>query len=140
MAASHILDSPLLRFERPWWQPFVSMAVVLFGILFLNWDLRPIILLFWWEVVVMVEAALIRAIFAMDSKPFSETIFQKILYVGGGLVLGLTFIALSMVITFNGISFENIGKSMRDVMAQTRMLSLAYLTGIILHFFSEWPL
>lgn len=60
---------PLLQARRPRWQPRVSLFVTLVGILWGGWGLQAVVFMFWWETTLIVAAALVRVLFALDSKP-----------------------------------------------------------------------
>jgi Family of unknown function (DUF6498) len=128
------IDSQYVQFHRPWWLPFVSLLITLHGILFLHWDLQPIVFLFWWEVILMIGSALIRMLFALENQPFLNTLFSKIGLLFGGLIMGGAFIMLTVTFTFK--AFEG-GSStgLSKINYQTNMMTAGYVIGLILHFF-----
>src|SRR5436309_6614722 len=83
----------------------INLLITLVGIFFLHWSLQPIIYLFWLEIIFTVVSALIRAMGAMDGKPFVETLKQKIFLVLAGAVMGVAMIMLTVTFTI-GV-FEN---------------------------------
>jgi Family of unknown function (DUF6498) len=134
---NNIIDSPLFQHQKAWWLPFIPLAITLFGILFQGWNLMPIIVLFWWEVILMVGTALVRMIFALDNQPFLNTLFSKIGMLIGGVVMGGVFIMFSVVFTFR--AFENGADSMGlgKMAMQIRILQFSYLMGLIVHYFAN---
>jgi hypothetical protein len=132
---NNIIESPLLQHPKAWWLPIISLLITLHGIFFLGWSLQPIVIVFWWEVILMIGAALVRMLFAMDDKPFLETLFTKIWMLGGGIVMGGAFVMFSMVFTFkvfdsgvDTVGFAKIG-------TQIKMLQLSHVVGLIVHYF-----
>ena len=71
-----ITESPFLNQPRAWWLPLLSLIITLHGIFFLHWDLQPIVFLFWWEVILIIGAALIRMLFALEGRPVFDTLFS----------------------------------------------------------------
>lgn len=137
MLKSAILDSPLLRHPKPWWQPFLSLFVTLYGILVLGWSLQPVIFLFWWEIILMSGAALLRTLFALDGRRFFDGIGQKIVLLGGGGLLLGAMILLAVTFSFKAFS-EGAGPAdFSRIPLQTRLLTAAYALGLILHFFAN---
>jgi hypothetical protein len=134
---SKIIESPLFQHPKPWWLPVISLLVTLHGIIFLGWSLQPIVIVFWWEVVLMIGAALVRMVFAMDNRPLWDTFFTKIWMLGGGVVMGGAFVMFSVVFTFkvfeNGVDTMGYAK----MGTQIKMLQLSHLVGLILHFFAN---
>jgi Family of unknown function (DUF6498) len=129
-----IIQSPSIQMNRPWWMPFVSLLITLHGILWLHWDLQPIVFLFWWEVILMLGAALIRMLFALDNQPFLNTLFSKIGLLFGGLIMAGAFIMLTVTFTFKafeGGSFTGLG----NIHYQTNMMTAGYAIGLALHYF-----
>ena len=134
---SNILHAPLIRYPKPWWQPFLSFFVTLYGIFVLGWHLQPIVFLFWWEVILMVGAALVRALFAMEGRPFFDNFLQKIVLLVGGVVLGGAMIMLS--VTFSFRAFEGAGGPgvLEGISLQTDALTAGYVLGLAVHFFAN---
>jgi Family of unknown function (DUF6498) len=85
----------------------------------------------------MVGAALVRMVFAMDNQPFLNTLFQKIGLFIGGVVMGGAFIMFSVVFTFR--AFENGADTMGygNMVTQIRVLQASYLVGLIVHYFAN---
>ncbi len=132
-----ISDTPLLRHPKPWWQPFLSLFVTLYGIVALDWSLQPIIFLFWWEMILMAGAALVRTLFALDGRRFFDTLGQKIILLGaGGLLLG-AMILLGVTFSFKAFSGSAQPADFSKIPLQTRILTASYLLGLILHFFAN---
>lgn len=137
MSQNAILDSPLLRHPKPWWQPFLSLFVTLYGVLVLGWSLQPVIFLFWWEIILMSGAALVRTFFALDNRRFYDNIGQKIVFAGGGgLMLG-AMILLAVTFSFQAFSGAAGTADFSRIPFQTRLLTISYAVGLILHFFAN---
>lgn len=132
-----ILDTSLRNFPRPWWQPLVSLLITLYGILVLGWHLKPVVFLFWWEVVLMVGAALIRMLAAQNGRPFGELLTQKLVLLVVGGMLGFLMISLSVAFTFKGFDNSEGSEGLATVPTEIRLLNLAYLAGLALHFFAN---
>lgn len=130
-----ILDTPLLRHPKPWWQPFLSLFVTLYGILVLGWNLQPIVVLFWWEVILMVGAALVRMLFAMDGRPFFDNFSKKIILLLGGGVMSCAMIMLAVTFSFKAFEGGLQSEGFDKIPFQTRILTAGYLLGLIFHFF-----
>lgn len=132
-----ILDAPLLRHSKPWWQPFLSLFITLYGILALGWNLQPIVFLFWWEIILMVGAALVRMLFAMDSRPFFDNILQKIAMLFAGAILSGAMTLLAVTFSYKvfegGLQSEGFDK----IPAQTRILTAGYVLGLVVHYFAN---
>ena len=137
MLKSAILDSPLLRHPKPWWQPFLSLFVTLYGVLALDWSLQPVIFLFWWEIILMSGAALVRTLFALNGRRFYENAGQKIVLAGGGGLLLGAMILLAVTFSFKAFAEPAGSADFSRIPLQTRLLTLSYLLGLILHFFAN---
>lgn len=132
-----ILDSPLLRNAKPWWQPFLSLFVTLYGILILGWNLQPIIFLFWWEIILMVGAALIRMFFAMDGRPFFNNFLQKIMLLVTGGILSSAMVMLAVTFSFKAFEGGLQSEGFDKIPFQTRILTAGYVLGLIIHYFAN---
>lgn len=134
---SKILESPFVQHPKPWWLPLLTLSMTLYGIIFLHWDLQPIVFLFWWEVILMVGSALIRMLFAFDSRPYMDQIGLKLMLLLSGGLLGGVFIMFSMVFTFKafqeGGDYSGLGK----IATQTQIMTAAYVLGLALHYFGN---
>jgi len=112
----------------------INLAISFIGIFFLRWSLQPIIYLFWLEVIFNVVFALIRAVGAMNGKPFLETLTQKAFLLLAGTVMGIAMIMLTVTFTigvFENFDFESF------IMIQAAVLTLAgnYILALLLNFF-----
>ena len=132
-----IIESPFLNKPRAWWLPLLSLIITLHGIFFLHWDLQPIVFLFWWEVILIIGAALIRMLFALEGRPVLETLFSKIGLLIGGIFMGGAFIMFSVVFTFK--AFEGGGNytGLGNIGIQTKMMTAGYAIGLIIHYFAN---
>ena len=123
---------PLLKSTYLW--AVVNLIITLVGIFFLHWSLQPIIYLFWLEVILNVVSALIRAMGAMDGKPFFETLKQKIFLLLAGTVMGVAMIMLTVTFTigvFEDFDFESFAGIQEAVLA----LAGNYVLALLLNFF-----
>lgn len=132
-----ILDSPLLRNAKPWWQPFLSLFVTLYGILILGWNLQPIVVLFWWEIILMVGAALVRMFFAMDGRPFFDNFLQKIMLLATGGILSAAMVMLAVTFSFKAFEGGLQSEGFDKIPFQTRILTAGYVFGLIIHYFAN---
>ena len=130
------MDASFLSQHKPWWLPFFSLCVTLYGIFFLNWHLQSIIIVFWWEIIFVMGTALIRMLFAMNSRPFWETIFIKMILLSSGIFMGGAFILLSLVTTVQAMAEQSgNGGSFGGVLNQIYVLAFAFGMSLTLHFF-----
>jgi Family of unknown function (DUF6498) len=124
-----------LKTPKPWWLTYFSLGIALYGIFVLKWPLPPIILLFWWEILLMLGSAMLRMLCAMDLKPFNQTLALKLgLLIGGG-VMGIAMFMLAVSFSFKGVSGNMDPSAMHGFPLQSRLMLLAYLTSLALHFF-----
>ncbi len=133
---NRFVSSPFIQNPTPWWIPVISMAITVYGMLFLGWHIQPVIFFFWWEVILMIAAALVRMFFSLNGQPFFEKFLFRLGLLAAGIVFGIMFVMLSVTFTFK--AFENFsGSEFRGIRHQIRLLQLSYLAGIIIHFFAN---
>lgn len=132
-----ILDTPFLNRPKPWWQPLFSVLASLYGIIFGGWDLQPLIFLFWWETLLLLGAAFIRMLFAMDGRPFRETLLSKTVLLAGGLFIGTVLMMLTVAFTFNAFESPVQADSFKGIQGESMALNISYALGLILHFFGN---
>jgi hypothetical protein len=112
----------------------INLLITLSGIFFLHWSLQPIIYLFWLEIIFNVVSALIRAMGAMDGKPFLETLKQKVFLLIAGTVMGIAMIMLTVTFTI-GV-FENFDfESFIGIQEAILVLAGNYVLALLLNFF-----
>jgi hypothetical protein len=132
-----ILDSPLIKHPKPWWQPFLSLLLTLYGITVLGWNLQPIVFIFWWELILMAAAALLRGFSALDGQPFFNNFFQRVFALFGGMFMFGAMIMLAVTFSFkifdNGFNSEGFDKIPRQV----NLLIAGYVLGLVFHFFAN---
>jgi len=134
--ANRFVSSPFAQSPSPWWIPFITMAISVYGILFLGWHIQPVVFLFWWEVILMIAAALVRMFFSLNGQPFFEKFLFRLGLLAAGIVFGIMFVMLS--VTFTIKAFDNFsGNEYRGISQQIRLLQLSYLAGIVIHFFGN---
>jgi hypothetical protein len=133
---NRFVSSPFFQYPAPWWIPVISMAIIVYGMLFLGWHIQPIVFFFWWEIVLMISAALVRMFFSLNGQPFFEKLLFRLGLLAAGIVFGIMFVMLSVTFTFK--AFENFsGGELQGIGHQIRLLQLSYLAGIIIHFFAN---
>lgn len=136
MSALH--SHPLFQAQRPWWQPVVSLVVTLYGILFQGWGMQAVVFLFWWETILIVGAALVRTLFALDGKPVSATLGVKLVALLFGAVMGGAMILLVVTFSIKGISEASASDdSLLGVALQCRLLLASYVIGLVIHYFAN---
>ena len=113
----------------------VNLLVALYGIIFKGWNLQPIVYLFWMEVIFNIGSALIRVAGALDSRPFWQTIGQKLFFLLGGGVLGIAFILLTVTFTFKVFEGGINSEGFAGINRQVYILALNYLVALLLHYF-----
>ncbi len=131
---NQIIESPLLQHPKAWWLPIISLLITLQGIIFGGWNLQLVVMVFWWEVILMLGAAFVRMVLAMDNQPFLNTILSKIgmLFFGG--IMGIAFIMLTVTFTFKIFEggFDNSG--FEQLPSRINMLIAAHIVGLIIHY------
>jgi Family of unknown function (DUF6498) len=134
---NNFIESPLVQHQKAWWLPIISLLITLHGIIFLGWNLQPVVLIFWWEVILMLGSAFVRMFFAMDNQSFFNTILPKIgMFVFGG-VMGIAFIMLTVTFTF-GV-FENgfNANGFEQIPSRINMLIIGHIVALIVHYFAN---
>ncbi len=126
----------LLRIQRPWWLPILSVSITLFGVLVLHWGLFPIIFFFWWEVILMVGAALIRSFFSLEGGGFWHNIGQRLVLLAGGSLLGGTFILFAIVFSLKAVDTTDMS-GFGDIGIQANLMTIGAIAGLTLHFFGN---
>lgn len=130
-----IIESPLLQHPKAWWLPVVSLLITLQGIFFLGWNLQFIVMIFWWEVILMLSASFIRMVFAMDNQPFLNTILPKIGMLIFGGVMGVAFIMLTVTFTFKVFDGGFNSTGFEKLPSRINMLILGHILALIVHYF-----
>jgi hypothetical protein len=130
----HLLRNPL-----PWWLPILSLAITIYGILFLNWQVFPVIFFFWWEVILMVGAALIRMFFSLDGGSFFKNLLFRVFLLGSGTVLGGALIVFTILFSVDGIETESDWGTgyLAGIKTQVNIMTGGTLLGLVLHFFAN---
>ncbi|MCU0345312.1 MAG: DUF6498-containing protein [Saprospiraceae bacterium] len=132
-----LLSHPLLQKQRAWWLPFLSLGITLYGIGVLGWNLFPIIFLFWWEVILMVGAALVRMFFSLDGRGFLDGLFQRVFLLVAGGVLGGAMVMFAVTFSINGIDTEGDWTGFGNIAWQTRLMTAGAVLGLVFHFFAN---
>lgn len=132
---SKLSATALLKFNIPWWMPFLSLFLTLYGIFFLHWHLRPIVFMFWWEVILMVVAALIRMLFALDGKGIFHNFGMKIFLLISGTVMGGGMIALAIAFSYKVFEDNSALAGMAQIGTQANLLTFGYGLGLAFHYF-----
>jgi Family of unknown function (DUF6498) len=130
-----IIDSPLFQHPKAWWLPIISLLITLQGIIFLGWNMQLIVMIFWWEVILMLSAAFIRMLLAMDNQPFLNTILPKIgmLFFGG--IMGIVFIMLTVTFTFKVFEGGFNSSGFEQLPSRINLLIAGNILGLIVHYF-----
>jgi hypothetical protein len=131
---NNIIEKYITHQPLAWLPPVVSLLVTLSGVLFFGWSTQPIVVVFWWEVVLMVGTALLRVLFALDGRPVMDLLFQKIGLLVGGAIMGGAFVMFSVVFTFGAMDIEHTN-GWGDMSHQIRTVQVGYLLGLVLHYF-----
>ena len=135
---NQLLSHPFLHKERPWWLPVLSIIITLYGIVFLDWHLFPVIYFFWWEITLVVGAALIRMFFSLDGGSFFKNFLLRIILLGSGTVLGGAFIMFAVVFSLNGMDTgESWSGGLKNISTQTNIMTAGAVLGLLLHFFGN---
>lgn len=134
---NYLEEHPLWQHPKPWWLPFLSLAVTLHGIIVLGWGLQPIVMFFWWEVIVMLCVAFFRMVCAMDNKPFMHTLLPKIIMLVSGSVMGIAFVLLTVTFTFQAFSNGFTTEGMDKLSSKVDILIGGQIVGLAVHFFAN---
>jgi hypothetical protein len=134
---NNIIESPLLKHHKAWWLPYISLIITLQGIIFLNWNLQPIVIFFWWEVIIMLCVSFFRMIFAMDNKPFLQTILPKIGMLFFGSIMGLVFTMLTVTFTFKVFEGHFNTAGFEKLRSRVNILIAGHVIGLIIHYFAN---
>lgn len=114
----------------------VSLVVTVYGIVVDGWGMRAVVFLFWWELILIVGAALIRALFALDGKPVLATVGVKLGALLFGAVMGGAMILLAVTFSIQGMSRAGDGDgSIGDIVLESRLLLASYALGLVFHYF-----
>ena len=132
-----ILDTSLLRTAKPWWYPFLSLSVLLYGIVVLGWNMQPIVVMFWWETILMSAAALIRAFFALDGRSFFFNLLQKLFFLFGGTLMFGAMIMLAVTFSIKVFDKGVDTAGYEKIPGQTNVLIFGYVMGLALHYFAN---
>lgn len=132
---SNILDSPLLQHQRPWWQPFLTLFLTLYGILILDWSLQPIVFLFWWEVILMSAAALVRSLFSLEGAPFLAHLWRRTVVALLGAFMFIALIMLSVTFSIKAFDGGMQTEGFAQVPIQMYVFLASYIIGLLFHFF-----
>ncbi|MBL7825950.1 MAG: hypothetical protein JNJ57_04920 [Saprospiraceae bacterium] len=132
-----ILESPVFRTPRPWWLPLLSLAINLHGIIFLGWSFQPLVFIFWMEVIFLLAFALLRMVFALDGKPWTEGLGKKLFLLGAGAAMSIGMVMLTVTFTIKAFDQGFSSEGFEKVPFQTRLLLLGYIAGLIIHYFGN---
>jgi Family of unknown function (DUF6498) len=113
----------------------VSLGVTLYGILFKQWNLQPIVFLFWIEVILAIAAMLVRVIFAFGGRPYFELIGNRLFTLFGAGFLGIAFIMLTVTFTFKAFDGGFSEKGFSGIRFQVYILAGNALMALIFHYF-----
>ncbi|HEY8377880.1 MAG TPA: DUF6498-containing protein [Nannocystis sp.] len=129
-------EPPHRSAARPWWQPLVTLAISLYGIVVDGWGMQAVIFLFWWEILLILGAALVRVLFAFDGKPGLATVGVKLGTLAFGVVMDGAMLMLSVVFSIEGIlgAGESDG-SVVEVGREGQLLLASYALGLVFHYF-----
>jgi hypothetical protein len=135
--AENFIESIFQKQQQTAWLPVLSMLISVFGIIFLDWDFQYIIILFVWEIILMLLFALIRMVFAMNELPFYKTLIEKLVYLGLGIFIGGFFIVFSVLFISKSIQVDGIFEQIKKINYQIYLLTSGYIVGLILNYFGN---
>ena len=133
----NLIESIFQKQQQTPWLPILSMVISLFGIVFLDWEFQYIIILFVWEIVLMLLFALIRMVFALNELPFYKTFIEKLIYLGFGIFIGVFFIVFSMLSISKSIQVDGVFNQIKKINYQIYILTSGYIIGLILNYFGS---
>lgn len=122
---------------QPWWLPVLSLLLTLHGILVLGWNVQPVAVIFWYELILLFAAAFIRMLFALDGGSFFYNLHVRLLLLFGAGIMAGAMIILSVAFTFrvfdSGVNTEGFAR----VYTQTRILALGHLLSLGFFYFGK---
>jgi Family of unknown function (DUF6498) len=129
------LLAKFVKLHQSKWMPFISMAVSLYCILLLNFDYQHIIILFIWEILLVMFFALIRMLYANGELPSATIYIEKLIWLILGSSLGVFFIALSISILSQSFTAASVLDELVGVLEQISILFVGQVEAIFSHYF-----
>lgn len=115
--------------------PFISMAISLYCILILSYDYQHIIILFIWEILLVMFFALIRMLYANEGLPTAKIYIEKFIWLILGLSLGCFFIVLSLSILSKSFTANSVLDELVGFLAQILILFIGHVEAIFSNYF-----
>ena len=131
----NFLDTIFQKSASSKWMPFLSVLISLFGIVFLNWNFQYLIILFIYEIFLMLSIAIIKLLFAMNKLPIYKTLREKSVYLLFGIFIGGFFMLFAVLFVSKSIQMNVILNEIRRIELQIYMLTIGYLWGLVFHYF-----
>lgn len=119
-----------VKLHQSKWIPFISIAISLYCIVVLNFDFQHIIILFIWELFLVMFFALIRMLYANEG-----LYLQKLIWLILGLLAGAFFIVLSISILSKSIEGMSVLDEMVRVLEQISILFVGYVEATFSNYF-----
>lgn len=129
------LLTEFVKLHQSKWIPFISMAISLYCILILNFDFQHIVILFIWEIFLIMFFALIRMLYANEGFPESKKYIEKLIWLILGSLTGVFFIALSISMLSKSIAGSSVLDELVGVLEQISILFVGYVETIFSNYF-----
>ena len=129
------LVSKFVSLHQSKWMPFISMAISLYCILLLKYDYQHIIILFIWEILLIMFFSLIRMLYANEGLPSSKVYVEKFIWLVLGLAWGSFFIVLSFSILSKSLKSESFIDELVGVLEQISILFVGHVEAIFSNYF-----
>ena len=134
---NNFIDTIFQKQQTAHWIPYLSVLLSMFGIIFLKWDYQYIIILFVYEVFLMLLFAIIKMLFALDELPFYKTVKDKIIYLVFGIFIGIFFVVFSVMFISKSIQTDLIFKQIRTLDYQIATLTISYFLELFINYFGS---
>lgn len=134
---SRFIESPISPrwLLSPAWWAVINLLVTLYGIVFLQWSLRPIVFIFWIELILAVAAALVRVLTALGGRPYWAALPERLFALVAGGILGVAMIMLGVTFTIGAFRGETDARGFGSVRWQVWILAFNALAALITHYF-----
>ncbi len=129
------LFSKFVSLHQSNWMPFISMAISLYCILLLKYDYQHIIILFIWEILLIMFFALIRMLYANEGLQTAKVYVEKFIWLLLGIFLVYFFIKLSVSILSKSFTAKSVLDELVGVLEQISILFVGHVEAIFSNYF-----
>ena len=129
------LLTEFVKLHQSKWMPFISMAISLYCILLLNYDYQHVIILFIWEIFLVMFFALIRMLYANEGLPTAKVYVEKFIWLILGSSLGVFFITISISILSKSFTATSVLDELVGVLEQISILFVGHVEANFSNYF-----